>query len=181
MSFNTVGGFGPQLLFLNRLDMYIGCSCHVCLCMTCALSCLFYAKLQTFLHSRKICKQKLCLLTFERRVVGCCCSSTWSKNTGGRASGGRGPRGKPRGTVAMREEAGLGRERTREDEGGWERMGEDGRGWKRMEEEGRGWKRMGEDGTSNLSTSLFKAIIRKQSHFPLKRCIAPLSISISFR
>ena len=70
MSFNSVGGFGPQLLFLNRLDMYIGCSCHVCLCMTCALSCLFYAKLQTFLHSRKICKQKLCLLTFERRVVG---------------------------------------------------------------------------------------------------------------
>ena len=66
MSFNTVGGFGPQLLFLNRLDMYIGCSCHVCLCMTCALSCLFFAKLQTFLHSRKICKQKLCLLTFER-------------------------------------------------------------------------------------------------------------------
>ena len=130
MSFNTVGGFGPQLLFLNRLDMYIGCSCHVCLCMTCALSCLFYAKLQTFLHSRKICKQKLCLLTFERM----------GEDGRGRASGWREPRGKPRGTVAMREEAG--RERMREDGRGWERTGEDGRGWERMGEDGEsgGWR-----------------------------------------
>ncbi len=36
----------------------------------------------------------------------------------GRAEGGGDPAAKPRGTVAMREEAGLGRKRMREDEGG---------------------------------------------------------------
>ena len=41
---------------------------------------------------------------------------------------GREPRGKPRGTVAMREEAGRGLARTGEDGRGRERTGEDGRG-----------------------------------------------------
>ena len=124
MSFNSVGGFGPQLLFLNRLDMYIGCSCHVCLCMTCALSCLFYAKLQTFLHSRKICKQKLCLLTFERRVVGELFFDQVEED-GRRPEQGEGtPRktaghsGNAGGGGAGTGEDGRGRERTREDERG---------------------------------------------------------------
>ena len=144
MSFNTVGGFGPQLLFLNRLDMYIGCSCHVCLCMTCALSCLFYAKLQTFLHSRKICRQKLCLLTFERRVVGCCCSSTWSKNTGERTGE------TPRKTAGHSGNAGGGGAGTGEDERGRERMREDWRGRGRTGEDWRGRGRTGEDGRGYL-------------------------------
>ena len=82
-----------------------------------------------------------------------------------RGRGWREPRGKPRGTVAMWEEAGL--ERMREDEGGRGRTGEDGRaggreprgkprgtvamreeagrGRERMREDGRGWERMRED------------------------------------
>ena len=47
----------------------------------------------------------------------------------GRAEGGGDPAAKPRGTVAMREEAGLERERMREDERGGTRMREEGRGW----------------------------------------------------
>ena len=56
----------------------------------------------------------------------------------GRERDGGDPAAKPRGTVAMREEAGLGRERMREDERGRERTGEDGRGRGRMREDGRG-------------------------------------------
>ena len=75
-------------------------------------------------------------------------------------AGGGNPAAKPRGTVAMREEAGEdgragwrrprgktaghsgnaggGGAGMREDEGGWERMREDGRGWERMRENERG-------------------------------------------
>ena len=55
----------------------------------------------------------------------------------GRAEGGGDPAAKPRGTVAMREEAGLGRERMREDGRGWERMREDWRGLGGREKTGR--------------------------------------------